>query len=90
MVQKLKRYRGIFRVVRKWFPLEQIHPGAKKMAIKQQTDELKIKGFKNDARAEAEKIVNEDIEDALKIGISATPIFVSEDGKVYPNVPDMY
>lgn len=80
--EKLQTYNGEYRVVVKYFPLEQIHPGATKKAIAEQAEWLKKtgKGNANTADLEAKKIVEEDIMEAQKAQISGTPTYVMEDG----------
>lgn len=81
--EKLKNYNGEYRVVVKYFPLEQIHPGATKKAIDEQAEWLKktrtdLNGA--DIQKEAQKMVEEDIMEAKKAQIGGTPTYVMEDG----------
>lgn len=90
IVERLPAYTGVYRVVRKWRPLVELHPSAKEKAVMIQTEELKKKGYPEDQAAEiARRIVDEDLADAKRIGVFATPIFISDEGRVYPNVPDL-
>jgi thiol:disulfide interchange protein DsbC len=79
--EKLQTYNGEYRVVVKYFPLEQIHPGAIKKAIGEQADWLKKtrKDITN-AAEEAKRMVEEDIMEAQKAQISGVPTYVMEDG----------
>jgi thiol:disulfide interchange protein DsbC len=81
--EKLQNYNGEYRVVVKYFPLEQIHPGATKKAIEEVAEWLKktrpdLKGA--DTLKEAKKMVEEDIAEGQKAGISGVPTYVMEDG----------
>lgn len=81
--EKLQNYNGEYRVVVKYFPLEQIHPGATKKAIEEVAEWLKktrpdLKGA--DILKEAKRMVEEDITEARKAGISGVPTYVMEDG----------
>jgi len=82
--EKLQNYKGEYRVVLKYFPLEQIHPGATKNAIDEQAEWLKKnrKDLANEEEImkEAERIVAEDIQEAQKAQISGVPTYVMEDG----------
>lgn len=81
--EKLQTYNGEYRVVVKYFPLEQIHPGATKKAIDQQAEWLKktrtdLKGA--DILKEARRMVEEDIMEGQKAQIGGVPSYVMEDG----------
>ena len=81
--EKLQNYNGEYRVVVKYFPLEQIHPGATKKAIEEVAEWLKktrtdLKGA--DILKEAKRMVEEDIAEAQKAGIGGVPTYVMEDG----------
>jgi thiol:disulfide interchange protein DsbC len=81
--EKLQNYNGEYKVIVKYFPLEQIHPGATKKAIGEVAEWLKktrtdLKGA--DILNEAKKMVEEDIIEAQKAGISGVPTYVMEDG----------
>lgn len=81
--EKLQNYNGEYRVVVKYFPLEQIHPGATKKAIEEVAEWLKktrpdLKGA--DILKEAKRMVEEDITEARKARISGVPTYVMEDG----------
>jgi len=82
--EKLQNYSGEYRVVMKFFPLEQIHPGATQKAIAEQAAWLKEtgKGMARDADSlkEAKRMVEEDIMEAQKAGIEGVPTYVMEDG----------
>ena len=82
--EKLQNYKGEYRVVVKYFPLEQIHPGATKKAIGEQAEWLKNNrkdlAKKADIFKEAERMVEEDIMEARKAGIMGVPTYVMEDG----------
>ncbi len=82
--EKLNTYSGEYRVVLKYFPLEQIHPGATRKAIEEEAAWLK-KSRKDiskeaDALKEAKRMVEEDIAEAQKAGINGVPAYVMEDG----------
>ena len=82
--EKLLNYSGEYRVVVKYFPLEQIHPGATQKAIREQAEWLKknnthIAGD-SDILKEAKRMVEEDIMEARKAEISGVPTYVLEDG----------
>lgn len=85
--EKLKDYNGEYRVVRKHFPLEQIHPDAKRKAVEMQEDWLR-KVKKDDLpseealKEEAKRIVDEDIAEAARAEVPGTPFFILEDGSV--------
>jgi len=82
--EKLQSYSGEYRVVVKYFPLEQIHPGATSKAVSQEADWLKENrkdlAGKADILKEARRIVQEDIMEAQKAEISGVPTYVMEDG----------
>ena len=84
--EKLQNYKGEYRVVVKYFPLEQIHTGATKKAIGEQAEWLKnnrkdlVK--KADIFKEAQRMVEEDIMEAGKAEITGVPTYVMEDGTV--------
>ena len=82
--EKLQSYNGEYRVVVKYFPLENIHPGAIKKSISEQAEWLKNtrKDIANDADIlkEAKKMVEEDIMEAQKAQIGGVPTYVMEDG----------
>ena len=84
--EKLRNYNGEYRVVVKWFPLEQIHPGATKKAIGEQAEWLKNNrkdlGKETDIFKEAERMVEEDITEAKRAQIEGVPTYVMEDGTV--------
>jgi len=84
--EKLLNYNGEYRVVVKYFPLEQIHPGATQKAIGEQAEWLK-KNRKDltreaDILKEARRIVEEDIMEAQKAQIEGVPTYVMEDGSI--------
>ncbi len=81
--EKLQNYKGEYRVVVKYFPLKDIHPDATEKAVREQAEWLKknSKGL-SDANAlkEARRMVEEDIMEANKAGITGVPTYVLEDG----------
>lgn len=82
--EKLNTYSGEYRVVLKYFPLEQIHPGATEKSIDEEAAWLK-KSRKDitgeaDILKEAKKMVEEDIAEARKAGLDGVPAYVMEDG----------
>jgi thiol:disulfide interchange protein DsbC len=83
---RLQNYNGEYRVVVKYFPLEQIHPGATKKAIGEQAEWLKNnrKDFGKEAAIlkAAERMVEEDITEAKRAEIEGVPTYVMEDGTV--------
>ena len=84
--EKLLNYNGEYRVVVKYFPLEQIHPGATQKAIGEQAGWLK-KNRKDltreaDILKEAKRMVDEDIMEAQKAQIEGVPTYVMEDGSI--------
>jgi thiol:disulfide interchange protein DsbC len=84
--EKLLNYSGEYRVVVKYFPLEQIHPGATLKAIGEQAEWLK-KNRKDltreaDTFKEAKRMVEEDIMEARKAQIEGVPTYVMEDGSL--------
>ncbi len=83
-MEKIRNNSGEYRVIVKYFPLEQIHPGATKKAIGQQAEWLK-KNRKDltkneDILKEAKRMVEEDIMEGKKAGIGGVPSYVMEDG----------
>ncbi len=84
--EKLQNYKGEYRVVVKYFPLEQIHPGATKKAIEEQADWLKNNrkdlATKADVLKEAQRMVEEDIMEAKRAQIEGVPTYIMEDGTV--------
>lgn len=82
--EKLKDYKGEYRVIVKYFPLEQIHPGATKKAIEEQAEWLKNNRkdlvTKAEIFKEAQRMVEEDIMEAKKAEIRGVPTYVMEDG----------
>ncbi|MEW6409769.1 MAG: thioredoxin fold domain-containing protein [Nitrospirota bacterium] len=97
-LEAIKAYRGKdYRVVIKHYPLESIHPEAKKRAIEEQCRWLsknkpvlsKAEGKErcnSELRKIATKMVTEDIEEGRKIGVTGTPTFIM-DGTVIPTLP---
>ena len=84
--EKLLKYDGEYRVVVKFFPLEQIHPGATQKSIGEQAEWLK-KNRKDlakdtDILKEAKRMVEEDIMEARKAQIEGVPTYVMEDGSI--------
>ena len=84
--EKLKTYSGEYRVILKHFPLEQIHPGATKKAITEQAEWLK-KTRKDLAEGSdiitlAQKIVQEDMEEARRANIEGVPTYIMSDGSL--------
>jgi len=81
--EKLQTYNGEYRVIVKYFPLEQIHPGATRKAVEEDVEWLK-KNRKdlgdNEIRKEAQRMVEEDISEAQKAEITGVPTYVMEDG----------
>ncbi len=88
--EKLGSYTGEYRVIVKYFPLEQIHPGATQKAIAEQAEWLKNNRKdltkEADLLKEAGKMVEEDIMEAQKAGISGVPTYVMEDGTLKQGV----
>ncbi len=88
--EKLNSYNGEYRVIVKYFPLEQIHPGATQKAIAEQAEWLK-KNRKDltkeaDFLKEAKKMVEEDVAEAQKAGMGGVPTYVMEDGTMKQGV----
>ena len=83
--EKLQTYSGEYKVVVKYFPLEQIHPGATKKAIGEVAEWLKKSG-KNlagaDIMKEAQRMVEEDIMEAQKAEIGGVPTYIMPDGTI--------
>lgn len=84
--EKLLNYNGEYRVVVKYFPLEQTHPGATLKAIAEQAEWLK-KHRKEltreaDIFKEAKRMVEEDIREAQKAQIEGVPTYVMADGSL--------
>jgi len=83
-MENIRKYSGEYRIVVKYFPLEQIHPGATQKAIEQEAEWLRNnrKDITKDADIikEAKRIVEEDIMEATKARIQGVPIYVMEDG----------
>ena len=82
-MEKLQGYKGEYRVIVKYFPLEQIHPGATKKAIEE--DAAWLKKTRPDLKEadilkEAKRMVEEDIMEAQKAEIGGVPAYVMEDG----------
>ncbi|HXX58148.1 MAG TPA: thioredoxin fold domain-containing protein [Thermodesulfovibrionales bacterium] len=83
-MEKIRSYTGEYRVIVKFFPLEQIHPGATQKAVQQQAEWLK-KNRKDltrevDILREATRMVEEDITEAQKAELTGVPIYVMADG----------
>jgi glutaredoxin len=81
--EKLQDYKGEYKVIVKYFPLEQIHPGATQKAIGEVAEWLKKNRTdlkEADIVKEAKRMVEEDIMEAQKAGISGVPTYVMEDG----------
>jgi thiol:disulfide interchange protein DsbC len=81
--EKLQNYNGEYKVIVKYFPLEQVHPGATEKAVGEVAEWLKktrpdLKGA--DIMKEAKRMVEEDIAEAQKAGIGGVPTYVMEDG----------
>ncbi len=82
--EKLKTYRGEYRIILKHFPLEQIHPGATKKAIAEQAEWLKKTrkdlAKDSDALTLAQRIVEEDMAEARRANIEGVPTYIMGDG----------
>lgn len=88
---KIATHSGDYRFVMKAFPLEKIHPDAKKKLVKAQEKWLLKNGKgKKDAGAEAVRFVNEDIADGIRAGVSGTPTVILEDGTVVANPMSLF
>jgi len=83
-MEKIRGYTGEYKIVQKYFPLEQIHPGATKKAIAEQAEWLKKNKLASGANAlaEATKMVEQDIQEAQKAGVNGVPTYVMEDGSI--------
>ncbi len=84
--ERLQNYTGEYRVIVKYFPLEQIHPGATQKAIREQAEWLK-KNRKDlpkeaDILTEARRMVEEDIMEAQKAEMTGVPTYVMDDGSL--------
>ena len=81
--EKLQAYSGEYRVIVKYFPLEQIHPGATMKAMGEVAEWLKKSGKDlagTDITKEARRMVEEDIMEAQKAEIGGVPTYIMEDG----------
>ncbi|VVB71123.1 Uncharacterised protein [uncultured archaeon] len=87
--QRLLGYKGRYKIIIKRFPLEQIHPGAKKTAIEEQCLWLNDKGCDERTRHLAAAIIDEDVQEGTALGVDATPFFLSEKGAVMREIPDL-
>ena len=74
----------LYALILKHFPLESIHPDAKRKAIEEQAEWLKTtrKDLTKDSdiRSLAEKIVEEDMAEARKANIEGVPTYLMQDG----------
>lgn len=84
--EKLLNYNGEYRVVVKYFPLEEIHPGATLKSIGEQAEWLKNnrKDLTREADIfkEAKRMVEEDIMEAKKAQIEGVPTYIMGDGSI--------
>ena len=84
--EKLKSYKGEYRVILKNYPLVDIHPNAMAMAIDRQETWLREShepGMDDSAlKSEAERIVKQDMAEGAEAGVTGTPFFVADDGTV--------
>jgi len=84
----LASYKGQYRVIVKHFPLEQIHPGAKEKAIQRQCLSIS-KNCDEQARSSAVKMVDEDIQEGNAMGVDSTPFFITQEGAIMRQIPDL-
>jgi len=85
-MENLQNYKGEYKVIVKFFPLEQIHPGATQKAIYEQAGWLKRTRKdltkEADVRAEAKRLVDEDMAEAQKAELTGVPTYVMDDGTI--------
>jgi protein-disulfide isomerase len=85
---KLRTYKGAYRVVMKYLPLEQIHPDAARKAISDQCDQLG--GTCTAEKKEiAQNMVETDIKEAMEVGVRGTPSFIDSEGHMLSKIPDL-
>src|SRR5208283_1922508 len=85
---KLRTYKGAYRVVMKYLPLEQIHPDAARKAINDQCDQLG--GTCTAEKKEtAQNMVETDIKEAMEVGVRGTPAFIDTEGHMLSKIPDL-
>lgn len=86
--KSLPSYTGKYKVIIKHFPLERIHPGAKQKAIDKQCLWM-AKTCDPQTRQMAERIVEEDMQEAAALGVEATPFFLTPKGAAMLQIPDL-
>jgi thioredoxin-related protein len=87
--EKLKTYKGNYRIVLKHFP-SPMNRNVKEESIAMQIGWMKSKGTvlsEKALREEAQRIVEEDISEAMKAEITGTPFFVDADGNILDIIP---
>ena len=85
---KLRTYKGEYRVVMKYFPLEQIHPKAMAKAVSDQCAQLG-NTCTEDKKELALNMVKDDMKEAMEIGIRGTPSFIDSAGHMLQKLPDL-
>jgi glutaredoxin len=87
--EKLKTYKGNYRIVLKHFP-SPMNRNAKEESIAMQIDWMRSKETvlnEKALRKEAQRIVEEDVSEAMKAEIMGTPFFVDTEGNILDIVP---
>jgi hypothetical protein len=84
----LPTYAGKYKVIVKQFPLEQIHPGATDKAVDKLCAAL-AKNCDPQTRLYAAQLVQEDIREGAAIGVDGVPFFLTQNGTVLHQIPDI-
>ncbi len=88
VVSKLSTYKGAYRVIVKYLPIEQLHPDSARKAITDQCEQLG--GTCTAEKKEiAQNMVEDDIRQAMDIGVRGTPSFVDTEGHILQKIPDL-
>jgi protein-disulfide isomerase len=84
----LPSYTGKYKVIVKQFPLEQVHPGATSKAVEKLCSSLS-RTCDAQTRQYAAELVREDIQEGTAIGVDGVPFFLTQNGTVLHQLPDI-
>jgi protein-disulfide isomerase len=84
----LPSYAGKYKVIVKQFPLEQAHPGATNKAVEKLCASMS-KICDAQTRRYAAQLVQEDIQEGSAIGVDGVPFFITQNGTVLHQLPDI-
>jgi len=88
VMSKLRTYKGAYRVIVKYLPLEQLHPDSARKAINDQCEQLGGT-CTADKKEIAQNMVEDDIKEAMEVGVRGTPSFIDMEGHMLQKIPDL-